>query len=72
VLFGWLRASTQGAVQNLQQLCAILGPIAWGNLYDRLSKNGARDGYNTNDGKMETDYRPVFGFEFAMAVLFLI
>ena len=27
---------------------------------------------DTNDGKMETDYRPVFGFEFAMAVLFLI
>ena len=51
VLFGWLcvGASEQGAVQNLQQLCAILGPIAWGNLYDRLSKNGARGGYKRRE-----------------------
>jgi DHA1 family tetracycline resistance protein-like MFS transporter len=31
----------QGATQNLQQLCQILGPIGWGNLYGWLSRSGS-------------------------------
>ena len=29
-----------GAIQNLERLCGIVGPVAWGNLYERLSRGG--------------------------------
>ena len=37
---GMLQGELRGAIQNLQQLCAIIGPWGWGLLYSKLAARG--------------------------------
>ena len=37
---GMLQGEIQGAVQNLRQLCSIVGPVLWGRAYAALSTRG--------------------------------